>query len=300
MPFYSASSSASSFEAALAPFVMDEGLPFANVLSAEHIEQACRAEGVSFGRSRRSVYTAAVTLWTFLSQVLSGEQRSCRAAALRVLTLCITLGRGPCSTDTGMYCRARAKLTAPLLRRLTYEVAERLQQAVPRRWLWHGRHVYLADGATVTLPDTAANQDAYPQPPSQKPGVGFPMIRMLVLLSLATAALHGLALGPYEGKETGETALLRQLFDRLPFGSVLLADRFYCSYFMVALLREHGVDVVFRLHHRRHVDFRRGRRLGRNDHIVEWKRPERPDWMDADTYADGERGQTPISDKTDH
>ena len=284
MPFYPPSSSCRSFEAALAPFVTDEGLPFANVLPAEHIEQVCRDEGISFGRSSRSVYNAAVTLWTFLSQVLSGEQRSCRAAALRVLTLSITLGRGPCSADTGMYCRARAKLTVPFLRRLTYEVADQLQLAVPRRWLWLGRHVYLADGATVTLPDTPENQAAYPQPPGQKPGLGFPMIRMVVLLSLATGLLHGLALGPYEGKETGETALLRQLFERLRRGSVLLADRFYCSYFMVVLLREHGVDVVFRLHHRRHADFRRGRRLGANDHIVEWQRPERPDWMDEETY----------------
>src|SRR6266436_2660903 len=86
-------------------------------------------------------------------------------------------------------------------------------------------------------------------------------------------------------KETGETALLRELFDRLQPGSVLLADRFYCSYFMVALLRERNVDVVFRLHHRRHADFRRGLRLGRNDHIVTWPRPPRPEWMDEETFA---------------
>ncbi len=286
MPFYPPSSRCLSFEAALAPFVMDEGLPFADVLPAEQVEQACRDEGVSFGTSAGSVYTPVITLWTFLSQVLSGDnEKSCRAAALRVLVLSIALERGPCSTDTGMYCRARAKLPAPLIRHLTYEVADRLQRAVPHPWLWKGRDVYLADGTTATLPDTAENQRVYPQPPGQKPGLGFPMIRMVVLLSLATGLLNGLALGPYEGKETGESALLRELLDRLHPGNVLLADRYFCSYFMVALLRERGVDVVFRLHHKRHTDFRRGRRLGRDDHIVDWKRPPCPEWMDEETFA---------------
>ncbi len=285
MLFYSSSSSGRSFEAALAPFVMDEGLPFADVLPATQVEQACRDEGVRFGTAADSVYNPVLVLWAFLSQVLSGDNRSCRAAALRVLTLSIALGRGSCSADTGMYCRARAKMPAPLIRRLTYEVADRLQRAVPKCWLWKNRDVSLADGTTVTLPDTVENQAVYPQPPGQKPGLGFPMIRMVVLLSLATGLLTGLALGPYEGKETGETALLREMLDRLHPGSVLLADRLYCSYFMVALLLDRGVDVVFRLHHRRHADFRRGLRLGRNDHIVTWPRPPRPEWMDEETFA---------------
>lgn len=286
MPFYPPSSPCLSFEAALAPFVMDEGLPFADVLPAEQVEQACQDEGVSFGTDADSVYTPVITLWAFLSQVFSGvKEKSCRAAGLRVMVLVVALGRDSCSADTGMYCRARAKLTVPLLRRLTHEVAERLQRAVPNQWLWKNRDVYLADGTTVTLPDTEENQAAYPQPPGQKPGLGFPMIRMVLLLSLATGLLNGLALGPYQGKETGETALLRELLDRLHPGSVLLADRYFCSYFMVALLLERGVDVVFRLHQRRHTDFRRGRRLGRDDHIVDWKRPSCPDWMDAETFA---------------
>src|SRR5205823_11454009 len=128
------------------PFVTDEGLPFADVLPSEQVEQACRDEGVSFGTSAHSVYTPAITVWTFLSQVLSVDnEKSCRAAAMRVLVLCVALGRGPCSADTGMYCRARAKLNAPLLRRLTYEVADQLQRAVPGKWLWKGRDVHLAD-----------------------------------------------------------------------------------------------------------------------------------------------------------
>ena len=210
---------------------------------------------------------------------------SCRAAALRVLVLVVVLQRPPCSTDTGLYCRARGKLPAALLRRLTLDVAGHLEQAVPQRWLWKGRHVHLVDGTTVTAPDTEENQEVYPQPPGQKPGLGFPMIRLVVLLSLTTALLTCLAFGPYEGKETGEPALFRTLLERLQPGEVVLADRYYCGYFLVALLRERGVDVVLRLHQSREVDFRRGRRLGRDDHIVVWRRPQRPEWMDQETYA---------------
>lgn len=158
------SSPCRSFEAALAPLVRDDGLPFADVLPAEQIQQACRDEGVHFGATSRSVYTPAVVLWAFLSQVLRFD-KSCRAAALRVVVLSVVLERGPCSADTGRYCRARVKLPAALLRRLTYAVADQLEQAVPEQWLWKGRQVQLVDGTTMTLPDTAANQAAYPQPP---------------------------------------------------------------------------------------------------------------------------------------
>jgi len=101
----------------------------------------------------------------------------------------------------------------------------------------------------------------------------------VVLLSLATAMVTGMAMGRYKGKETGEPALLRELFDRLRPGDVVLGDRCYCSYFMIALLARIQVDVVARLHHCRPSDFCRGR-----DHVVTWERPQRPDWMDQETY----------------
>jgi hypothetical protein len=106
-----------------------------------------------------------------------------------------------------------------------------------------------------------------------------------VILSLATACAMELAVGPYAGKETGETALLRSLLDSLLAGDVVVADRFYCSFMMIALLLGRGVDVCARLHQRRHTDFRRGKRLGKNDHLIEWTRPAKPSWMDDATYA---------------
>jgi putative transposase len=284
MSFYHPSSRCQQFEATLAPFLHAEGLPFADILPAEQVQQACDDLDVDFGSQQRAVYNPAVVLWAFLSQVLGGD-KSCRAAALRVLVLVVVLERGPCCSDTGMYCRARAKLPTALLRRLTYDIADQMEQAVPAHWLWKGLHVHLVDGATVTAPDTPENQAVYPQPATQRPGLGFPMIRLVVLLSLTTALLSGLAPGPCEGKETGETALLRTLLERLRPGSVVLADRYFCSYFMVALLLADDVDLVFRLHASREADFRRGRRLGRHDHVVVWQRPQRPEWMDEDTYA---------------
>lgn len=267
-------------------FLQHDGLPFADVLSEDTIHNAFAEANADFGNEPGDVYTPALTLWAFLSQVLcTGPLRSCTAAVARVITLLVASGKEACSDDTGAYCRARAKLPVPVLCRLSTDVADGCEQRLPQAWLWKGRHVYLADGSTTSMPDTAANQAEYPQAKTQKPGLGFPIARFVVLLSLATAMAKGMALGPYAGKETGETALLQALFECLSAGDVLLADRCYCSYFLIALLRERGVDVVVRLHQRRRSDFRRGRRLGRGDHVVTWAKPARPEWMDEATYA---------------
>jgi putative transposase len=274
------------FGLVLRSFLQHRGLPFAEALPEETIQQAVDEAGVSFGQGDGDIYTPALTLWAFLSQVLfKDEQRSCLAAVARVIVLLVSLGQRPCADNSGAYCRARAKLPVALLRRLTVQVADGCEQQVPREWLWKGRHhVYLADGSTVSMPDTAANQADYPQPTTQEPGLGFPIARLVVLLSLATAMIKDMAIGPYAGKETGETALLRELLERFGPGDILLADRYYCSYFMIALLRERGIDFVVRLHQARTADFRRGRRLGPGDHVVEWLRPAKPEWMDQETY----------------
>jgi putative transposase len=273
------------FRIVLASFLQQPGLAFAEALPEERIATAFAEEDVSFANEADGIYTPAVTLWAFLSQVLfKGEQRSCVAAVSRVIVLLVSLGKDPPSGDTGAYCRARAKLSESVLRRLTCELADSCEREVPAAWLWHGRHVKLADGTTLSMPDTEANQAEYPQHNVQKPGLGFPIMRCVVLLSLATAMACDLAAGPYSGKETGETALLRELLSRLNPQDILLADRYYCSYFMICLLLEAQVDFVVRLHQLRTADFRRGRRLGAGDHIVTWSRPAKPEWMDQATY----------------
>jgi putative transposase len=263
---------------------LQPGLPFARVLSAERIERIFAKHGNLFGMS--AVYSTVVTLWAFLGQVLrDGKEASCQSAVAAVVTYQELAGLPAPTADTGDYCRARAKLSQEALRDLTVEVAEELEQQADAAWLWKGRHTKLVDGFTFTMPDTEANQDEYPQQASQKQGIGFPIARACVILSLATACAMDLAVGPYVGKETGETALLRSLLDSLQVGDVVVADRFYCSFMMIALLLRRGVDVCARLHQRRHVDFRRGKRLGKYDHLVEWKRPAKPPWMDEAIYA---------------
>ncbi len=201
-----------------------------------------------------------------------------------MIVLLVALQRGPCSSNTGAYCRARGKLSETVIRRLAVDLADGCERQLDQTRLWHGRHVQLVDGTTVSMPDTPENQEAYPQARTQREGLGFPVARVVVLLSLATGMLTDMAMGPYTGKETGETALLRQLLERFRPGDILLGDRYFCSYFMIALLQEMGVDFVTRVHQLRTVDFRRGRRLGKGDHIVQWKLPEKPKWMDPQTY----------------
>jgi hypothetical protein len=285
MSFLSKSSLCRRFQLVLASFQQCDGLPFADVLSEGQIAAVFSEEGPLFAQADEDVYTPAVTLWAFLSQVLfKHEQRSCLAAVSRVVVLLVALGRPRPSDNTGDYCRARAKLPERVIQRLALGTSARLEQQVPSDWLWHGRHVKLVDGTTTIAADTPHNQRLWPQQPQQAAGLGFPILRVVVLLSLATAMVCGLALGPYAGKETGETALFRELLGQLAAGDILLADRYYCSYFQIALLRELGVDFVTRLHQHRTADFRRGESLGKHDHVVTWLRPPRPKWMDKETY----------------
>jgi hypothetical protein len=275
-----------SFQVVQQGFLQADGLPFSKILSEEQIERAFEEEPESlFGQEDDDVYTPALTLWAFLSQVIqAGAQRSCNATVERLRTLCLFLGLCVPSADSGAYCRARAKLSESVLRRLTYEVADALETQVPKAWLWYGRHVKIVDGSTLMTPDTEENRAEWPQMSSQLPGLGFPILRFVMLFSLATAAVCGFADAPYEGKETGEPALLRELFDRLRDGDILLGDACFCSYFLIALLIALGVDVVFHQHQRRKTDYRRGKSLGDQDHLVTWPKPSRPDWMDEATY----------------
>ncbi len=261
------------------------GLPFADTLSATQIQDAFHAEDVRFGDGDDEVvYTPPVTLWAMLSQMLfTAEQRSCLAAVVRVAAFYTLLGREVARTNTGATA-ARAKVAEGVPRRLTLQVACDCEADVPAAWRWKGRNVRVVDGTTFSMPDTAANQAEYPQSTSQAAGLGFPIMRAVALCSLATGMVMALACGPYAGKETGETALLRTLFDTLSRGDVVLGDRYYGGWFMLALLQAMGVDFVTRLHQLRTADFKRGRRLGKGDHVVSWPKPERPEWMDPETY----------------
>ncbi len=236
------------------------------------------------GKHRERVYGPLQTLVLFIEQVLGADQ-SCQDAVARGLSQRVALRQSPCSLSNGPYCKARARLALSLVERLGREVGERLSTAQPDAWRWRGREVKLIDGTTVSMPDTSANQTDFPQSKTQKAGLGFPLARLVAIISLSCGAVLEWATGPCEGKRTGETAMLWQLAHHLRPGDVVIADRYFSGYFLLAWLIRHGVDVVVRQHQLRHTDFRRGRRLGAKDHIVAWTRPPRPSWMDAATYA---------------
>lgn len=267
-------------------FLAEKGLPLASVLPANEIKRIFRRHGGLFGDTYNSVYTTTIVLWAFLSQVLAdGKMRSCAAAVARVGDFLTVLEKNPPSTGTGEYCNARKKLHEEALHDMVTEAARKIEYAAPHEWLWHGRHVKLVDGYTATMPDTLENQDQFPQQKSQKPGLGFPLVRVCAILSLATACLVDAQFGPYCGKKTGETALFRQLLGSFEPGDVALFDRYYSSYMTLAMLFLRDVDVCVHLHQRRSGDLRRGKRLGKHDRLVTWDRPQRPAWMDEATYA---------------
>ena len=224
-----------------------------------------------------------VTLSAFISQVLSSDH-SCRDAVARVLAERVSEGKAACSENNSPYCRARQRLPEELPKQLVQATGAALEEQAAPQWQWKGRPTKVVDGTTVSMPDTPENQQAYPQPDSQKQGLGFPIARLVGVLSLATGALLDYAIAPYQGKETGEHALLRTILDCFSSGEIMLGDRYYCTYFLIARLQSMGVDAVFQQHASRKSDFRRGQRLGIKDHLTTWTKPSRPDWMDEPTY----------------
>ncbi len=254
-------------------------LPFHDILDAQMVRDALAEEGVTFSQR---IDTPLVTCCVFLSQVLDPDH-SCRAAVARLIVWLAINQRTTCAPETGSYGDARQRLPLGVVTRLVRQSAQQIEGRVPEAWLWKGRPVALVDGTTASMPDTPENQQAFPQSNTQGVGLGFPLVRMVAIISLATGVVRDLALGPYQGKATGETALFRTLWDGLKTGEVVLGDRYFASFFGIAGLSQRGVDVLFRMHQRRQFDFRRGRRLGIEDHIVIWTKPERPAWMDEET-----------------
>jgi Transposase DDE domain len=270
------------FRDLLRSFAFDPGPLTAHLIAAEHLARVVAEE---LGKTRDRIFTPMVTLAAFLGQVLS-DDHSCQAAVDRLIAWRAARGLPPCSADTGGYCKARQRLPETLLPRLVRDTADRLGGSAPDGWLFHGRRVVLADGSSVSMPDTPANQRAYPQPRQQKAGCGFPVARVVVLIGLATGCVLDAAIGGGRGKLTGEHALLRGLHGRLRRGDILVADAYYSSYDEVMLLRQMGVDVVMRQTGNRRSDFRRGTRLGREDHLIDWHRSRnRRAWMTREEFA---------------
>jgi hypothetical protein len=258
--------------------VAQPGLPLAEHLPEDLILDLFRDQGGTF---RDRVYTPATTLWTFLHQCLDADH-SCEQAVDRLAAHRAAAGLPDCSEDTGGYCKARARLPESLPHELVRQTGRAQMDKAEEQWLWKGRQVKVVDGTGLSMPDTPDNQEGYPRPQEIPAGVGFPLLRLVVVFCLSAGTVLDAALGRWSGKGTGEVSLFRSLDDVLDPGDVLLGDRIYSTFWEVARAWGRGADVVMRLHGGRKKEPFRSRRLaGRR---VGWRKPPRPSWMTAAAY----------------
>ena len=267
-----------SLDAVRARFARNEGLPFADILTEASIQEVLNDHGVKF---RDRVFSPVTTIWGFLSQVLS-EDHSCRDTVSRIIAHRAASGETVCSPNTASYCNARSRIPTSVLSTLATRTAKELQASVPDQWKWNGRSVFIFDGSSVSMPDTPENQAVYPQPPTQQPGLGFPLARIGMLLSLATGACHDLAIAPYEGKGTGETNLFRRMYDTLKPGDVVLADALFDDYFIACELCQRGIDIVAHAQYERTGSWAIESRP--DGDILVWQRPQKPRGMTGEQY----------------
>jgi len=259
-----------------------EAVDFFNLLTGPELLETTES---TLPQHRERLYPPTVTLSMFMLQALN-EDGSCQKAVNAWAARRAAEGLSPRSIRTGAYCKARQRLPVEMAVALTRETGRLLCNRAPAPWRWRGRAVKLVDGTGISMPDTEENQAVYPQPRSQAEGAGFPLARLVGVICLSTGAVLDAAMGPHAGKGSSELGLLRRLGAAFSPGDVMLADAFYCNYFLIATLLAAGVDVLFEQNGARITDFRRGETLGQRDHLVRWPKPKiRPDWMTSPQYA---------------
>lgn len=244
-----------------------------------HWRLAQQDEG-SHSRNRR--WNLRLVFWTFLWQVCQ-TGTSCREAIRQAQALCNNAGRRSPPDADSPYCQARGGLPLERLQEIHDGLCAEAQHAVLAKDLWCGHHVLVADGSCVTAPDTPANQKIFPQQKVQKPGCGFPIIHLVALLSLATGMLTAWATGAWSQHEV---ALLQTLWEHLRAGDVLLADRGFCNWGLLAQCLQREIHAVFRVKGVRRRDFRQGKRLSRHERLVQWRKPaQRARTLQAKVWA---------------
>jgi hypothetical protein len=221
---------------------------------------------------RQRVFPLPVIFWTFLCQIFATA--SCRSGVTSVQVLLSQSGKALCSASTAAYCKARLRIPIRLLIRMRDHLVAGLS---PR----HQPRTFVFDGTTLSMPDTVANQTRWPQSRSQKPGCGFPILRLVGLFDLSTGAWVAMARGPFRSHERH---LCRRLWRHLKRGDTVVADSGFCCWFTFALLSRRGIRVVMRNHALRKED-PRAVKLGKDDRLECWKKPPiKPAWVDQATY----------------
>ncbi|NJM57802.1 MAG: IS4 family transposase [Synechococcales cyanobacterium RU_4_20] len=249
-------------------FSQSIGLPRQDILPEGRLEAILAEEAITY---RNCLYTPIVTLWAMIFQVLNPDKSL--SHVVKQMTTWLSLVGAACpSADTGAYSKARTRLPESLLQRLVPETSAQLEQQVPASQQWCSRRVRVCDGTTVLMSDSAANQAVYPQHGNQATGCGFPIAKLVVIFSLLTGAVVSACIADWH---TSEIVLSRQLYADLDPDDVLVADQAYGSYMDLALVQQQQADGVFRKHHARHTDFRRGHKSGIGDHQVTWQKPKK-------------------------
>jgi len=254
-------------------------VPYARRLKGEIQTSLAAAELVDVGvvneicasvghRERSRFWSPTVTILTFLRQVLHSNC-SCREAVAN--TLALSAESGSMQGDPSAYSQARQKLPRAVFEELNRHTVETVRRVAAQGRHWCNRTVVVVDGLSASMPDQPDLQRAWPQPCGQKPGCGFPVMRLVAIFCWASGCLLEWAAGSLH---VSEITLVRRLYEKLKAGTVVLGDRHFGNYYDLALLLRLGLDGVFRLHQRRPTDLRSGVRLGPRDHYITWTKPK--------------------------
>lgn len=255
--------------------VQQDSMSFFNILTCAELFDVVESQ---LPAHRERLFHPTETLSMFLAQALRPD-RSCRKAVNDAFVSRMQAGMKPCSTHTGGYCKARQRLPVGMVSALVKTTGSLIDAAMPGHWRKQDRRIYIVDGTTTTLPDTEKNQEQYPQQRSQKPGLGFPICRIVAATCLSTGAVIEAAMGAYKSKGASEHTLFRSILPSFQRGDMLIGDALYGSYFILSECVQRGVDVIFEQNgaRKRTTDFRKGKKLGREDHLIFLKKPvQRP------------------------
>ena len=220
---------------------------------------------------RRRLFANPVIFWSWLSQILE-QNDSCSAAVSRVQTWCLENGLPVPSSETTAYCKARVRLSQEFITAVHQHVIREMERAVRSEDLYRGLTVKSVDGSSVQLMDTGANQLCYPQPSGQKEGCGFPVMKFVGVLNHAHGCWETHLTSPLSEKDF---VTMRRLISHFGPDTLLLADRGFCSYEIIARLLANGCHSLMRLHQMREKGFtlRKGKRLSENERLVTWVKP---------------------------
>lgn len=255
------------------------------ILSTLLGSEACNSlvQEYCWNHHQDNLYNPLQTLSLFIKQVLSAD-KSCKNVVSGLIAKEVFTKSNIIGYSSGSYVKARKRLPPEMLYETMTSAGKKFSTQVPEEWKTFGRPLKGFDGTTLSMADTPANRNIYPKHSNQKKECGFPLARLVAIMSLDTGTVLDYAVGPCVGKGTGESSLLRTLLKSLEPNDIALADRYYPHFFLLWDLQKQGVDGIFRAAAQRHYDFRQGKRLGCYDHIATWTKPRKPDWMTHEEY----------------